>query len=191
VLSAQFTAIALAAAFAAGGCGGASKEVSSATTASTEKATSTPSTASGPATTSSPSPTPPPAVAVPIATGKPLSRSQWIARGDAICAKLNGELSKLPTSKISELPRVLPHAAALERVEVGQLAKLVPPASRTHDWERFLTDTLQWAEGSAKLAGYAKLGEAITASPVATATLAIHNQLTKLAKRDGFKDCSK
>jgi hypothetical protein len=188
--SKQLAALALAAmTLTTAGCGSSSKNGSTTTVAGAPAAsTSSPVTT---ASTSTQASSLPPAVAVSVANGKPLTRARWIAKGDAICAELNRELQALKVKRAGELPRVLPQAAAYVRTEVVQLAKLVPPASKASDWKRFLSATLQWAEGTAKLAEFAKLGDSITVSPVAKATIALHGRLVSMAQHDGFKVCSR
>jgi hypothetical protein len=168
--------------FAAAGCGSSSKGGSATTAASTAALSTTVATAAS-------SNTVPPAVAVPVASGKPLTRAQWLAKGDAICARLFRKLEPLAIKKIRELPRVLPQAAAYQRAAVAKLAKLVPPTSKAGDWQVFLRTTLRSAETEAKLAEYGKLGEAITRSPVGTAMVALQKHLAEMAKHDGFKVC--
>jgi hypothetical protein len=174
----------LATTLMAAGCGGSSKAGETSTSAATTPTT----TAAG--TTAAANTAPVPTVTVKIASGKPLTRAQWIAKGDAICARLNRELDAISVKTAAELPRVLPQEAAYERAEVAQLATLVSPASSAKDWQEFLNATLQWAEGSAKLAEYGRFGDAITRTPLAATVIGIHEHVMKIAKRNGFRACS-
>lgn len=185
MLHSQLAAFALAAiTLAVSGCGGSSKTVStSASVATTTAATSTPVT-----TTSTSSP-PVRSVTVKVASGAPLTRAQWIAKGDAICTHLNAELETISVNKASELPRVLPQEAAYERNAFAKLVKLVPPTTMANDWRQYLTDLLQAAEDSTKLASE-NIGESLITSPLARATLAVRARSTQIAKHDGFKECS-
>jgi hypothetical protein len=186
--SKQLAALALTtAALAAIGCGSSSKSVSS-KSASTSSAAST-------ASTRTVTPTELPRVTLPvasvkIASGKPLTPARWIARGDAICGHLQGELEKTAIKRLADLPRVLPRWAAYVRVEVGQLAKLVPPASKASGWQQYLNEALQWGEGVAKLAESTTAGNAILKSPLANAVARVHDHIQKVAKLYGLKECS-
>jgi hypothetical protein len=131
-----------------------------------------------------------PVVVVKVASGRHLTRTQWIAKSDAICTRLNTQLEAITVRKAWELPRVLPQEAALVRTEVSELAKLVPPASKTSAWQDFLTESLQWAEGSDKLVAYRNLGDEITKSPLAVNILAIRKHLTMIARQDGLIACA-
>lgn len=182
----RLTALALAAAgLAASGCGGSSSKTGSIST-SADATTGTATSASAPATTT----TPVIIAKVKVASGKPLTRAQWIAKGDAICARVNAELETVSSKTIAELRRTLPQSAAYERVAVAELAKLVPPTAMVNDWQQFLTDTLQSAEDAVKLGESVGPGQDVLKSPLATTIRAVREQMTKVAKRDGFKACS-
>jgi hypothetical protein len=183
MLHTTLAALALLATVPMAGCGGSSKSGETSTSAATTPTT----TAAG---TTAANTVPVLTVTVKVASGRPLSRAQWIARGDAICARLNRELDAISVKVAAELPRVLPQEAAYERAEVAQLATLVPPASSANDWQEFLNATLQWAEGSAKLAEYGRFGDAITRTPLAATVIAVHEHVLRIAKRNGFKACS-
>lgn len=176
---ARLAALALAAtSLAAIGCGGSSKvgstNASQATASTTSSATSVASTTG----------------TVKAASGTSLGYSQWIAKGDAICARLNAQLTASPVKAIQEFARALPQAAAYERIEYAQLAKLVPPPSKAADWQQFLTDTRLWAEDSAKLGEIAQAHKFSIGMQLVSKSRSLHEQLAKIAKQDGFKTCS-
>lgn len=170
----------LAATAQAAGCGGSSKAGSTSASGVVAATETTQSTA-----------VPTRVAAVKIASGKPLSRRSWIAKGEEICGRLNAELASIKIRVMAEIARVLPQATAYERTAIGQLAKLVPPASKAHDWQQFLTESLQFAENSARLVNYARLGDSITRSPLAVQTRELREHLIKIPKRDGFKECAR
>jgi hypothetical protein len=180
VLQVHLAALALAAILlAASGCGSSSKT----TTTST-------STASTTAAVTSASTEPAKAVVVKVGTGKPLSRAQWLAQGDEVCAQVNAELASKTIKSNAEFAVVLPQAAVYEQGEVEQLVKLVPPRSKTHDWQEFLNETQQWAENSKKLGEKAQGGQFTLAAPLVTTTRKIHEKLAHRAAHDGFKECA-
>lgn len=185
MLHANLAALALAATAATvSGCGGSSK---SSTTAASTAAPVVPVTTSAATAT----PLTLPSVAVRIGPGRPLTQTVWIARGDAVCARLNRELETITVKRARELPRVLPQEAAYERAAVAELAKLVPPAARTHDWQSYLVATLQLAEGSDRLAAeFSSLGDNVLKAPLAVALITARQHLNAIARHDGFKDCS-
>jgi hypothetical protein len=126
------------------------------------------------------------------ASGSPLDRTTWLARGDAICGRLNTQLeaTKVIDGTTREFARALPQAAAYEHVALNELEHLVPPRSKAHDWQQFLTYTQYWANGSSSLATAAQSGHFALKSPLAVATEKAFEARARIAKRDGFKQCS-
>jgi hypothetical protein len=166
------------------GCGNSSKTSTATAASATTTATTTSSTptASTPTTTTiSP---------VVIATGKPLTHAQWLAKGDAICARLNTQLAANGVKSLNEFARVLPEVAAYEHTELTQLVKLVPPPSQREDWQKFLNETREWAENSAKLGQSAQTTQFTLTEPLVVTTRKLHERLARVAKREGFKECS-
>src|SRR5215831_13533699 len=122
MLHAQLAAVALGAtALAAAGCG-SSKAGSAATTAAS---TTAPVTSTNTAK---------------LATSAPLSRARWIAGGDAICKQTLAKIETLGFYTPAQLARVLPRAVPYYAAEAEELAKLVPPKSKAHDWEQVVND---------------------------------------------------
>ena len=176
---------------AASGCGNSSKTVSttiSGSTAATTNAAETTSEAKAPVTTPAPS-APVKVATVQVATGTPLAKAQWIAAGDAICAHLQTELAANPVKGTKTFAVVFPQAAALERVEVSELGKLVPPRSNTKDWQTLLTKSLESAENTATLGRAAQTREIKLDDPLIVTTTKIDGEIHVIAKRDGFKHC--
>jgi hypothetical protein len=161
--------------FAASGCGSSSKESSKPT--SNEAAQST--TAAAPASPS-----------IKLASGKPLTEAQWIVKGDAICARLNAQLAANPVQKTKTFAIVLPQAAAEERAAALAMAKLVPPSSKTADWQAIVAKTQQWAENSATLGRAAQTGTLNLQNPLVQQTTKVRSEAMRIAKRNGFKRCS-
>jgi hypothetical protein len=165
------------------GCGNSSKSEPTTTVAST-----TPSTTATTTTTTSTAPAK--VVAVKVAKGRPLTRGEWIAKGDAICARLNAQLAATKVKTPADFARALPQAASYEHAELIQLATLVPPVSKAKDWQEFLLGTQQWSENSAELGQVAQSPKFTLTGQLVITTKKIHEVLANLAKHDGFKECS-
>jgi hypothetical protein len=185
VLHIHLAALALAAfALVVSGCGSSSKSSATTSAANTTTATTTSSTSAPTTTTTTP------VVAVKLATGKPLTHTQWLAKGDAICARLNNQLAASGVKSIRELGQVLPQAAAYEHAELAQLVKLVPPAADAKSWQEFLAETQRWAENSTKLGQSAQTAQFSLNEPLVGITRKLHEHLAHRAKHQGFKECS-
>ncbi|MGA9285379.1 MAG: hypothetical protein WBV85_08045 [Solirubrobacteraceae bacterium] len=165
----------------ASGCGGSSKSGSTSTAASATAATT--------ATTA----TAPPSHAVAtlkLSTGKPLTRAEWIAKGDAICARLKTKLAALTVVNEQEYAHVFPQVAVYDNAEAQELSKLVPPTSKAHDWEQILSTAQHYNEYVNKVAGYAEANDFKEAAPLIETATTIHQQMAAEAKQAGFKHCS-
>ena len=163
-------------ALAAAGCGSSSKANSSTTS------TSTPTTAV--------SSTPASSASVTVASGTPLSHSVWITKGDAICARLNAQLASSIIRTMADFKNILPQDVAYERVALGQLAQLVPPAAQAHDWQSLLSNVQGWASASEKLSREMQSSTFKPKSSMFNAAGAYHEAFARISKHDGFRKCS-
>jgi hypothetical protein len=184
VLHAHLAALALAAgALATPGCGSSSKPTG-ASTVTTQAATA--------ATTAPPGKSPLTAAAdAAPPSGKPLTRAQWIAKGDAICARLAAQRMGSTVKTQQEFARALTQYALYDRSELPQLAKLVPPSSKENDWQEFLTGLREVSTNSVALAKIAQAGNFDVNLPLLATTQLIRERIHALARHDGFKQCSR
>jgi hypothetical protein len=179
MLQIQLFALALAAiALAATGCGGSSKS------ATGNAAATTPSTAR-----TAPTPTRP-AHTIALATGTPLTRARWIAKGDAICARVNREVAGTPANSVSDYARLLPQIAAYYSKEATDLSKLVPPTSMAHDGEQIVNGLQLLSEYLSKSGQAFQAGNVSAGSQLFRTALTIQEQPIAVAERDGFKKCT-
>lgn len=162
------------------GCGGSS-ETKSGTTAAAD---TTPATAARPSQASA-------TTEIVVATGKSLTRAEWVAKGDAICASTNTKRHSTTARTTNDLTRLLPQAAGYERIEATELSKLVPPTSMRSDWIQIVSGIQKFSEYSIKVSEYTQAHNFSAAAPVVVAGTTIERQLTAIAKRDGFKKCSR
>lgn len=178
MLHARFAAFAVAAstALAASGCGSSKPASTSSVASPTTTTTVPPSVATTPVT---------------LATGKPLTRAQLISRGDAICASAITKLTATTVRSTPEFARVLPQAAIYLGTEAEGLSRLVPPASMTRDWTRIVNDIHFASEYTTKSAQYLKEKLEKSAGQLYAKANLLNAQSKAIAKRDGFKRCSR
>jgi hypothetical protein len=186
VLHLQLIALGLTAvALVVSGCGSSSKTDS---TASVAAATTT-TTATTAATTATTPPTIT-ATTVAIAKGTPLTRTTLIAKGDAICAHSNKELSAISVTGEASFKRVLPQVAIYSNDESNELAKLVPPASLTSDWSTIINSIHLYSQYVDQIASYAQSNNYGSAGPLLGTAEAIRRKMIATAGHAGFKRCS-
>ncbi len=176
MLHLQFAMLALATTmFAASGCG-SSKQAPTSSTGSKTIATATSSVGT---------------TTAPLATGKPLTRAQLIAQGDAICATATRKLTAVAARSEPELVRLLPQAAINLETEAKGLSRLVPPASMTHDWTQIINKIHFASEYVTRVTQYIKEKQEKTAGQLYEKAGYLYKQSKAIAKRDGFKRCSR
>ncbi len=157
-----------AAVLAAAGCGGGG---SSQTTAS---ATTPGSTAS--ATSSSP------------------EDAGLITKAEAICSRLNRTVTSAVVPGALDPRKIAagaPRNAALERAAAEELSRLKAPATMAADWRKIVTYRLTLATELSELARAAQARRTVSITALAASKKRVHQQLSALAKRDGFKACAR
>jgi hypothetical protein len=119
-----------------------------------------------------------------------LTRSEFIARADKICRRINAKRESFKIASKSDLASVVPVLAAYEQAAVAEMRKLTPPASIARGWNQIL-------EGADRLANAtAELGEAAKANKIQqTGTLSkeaekANEQVLVVSKREGIMDCA-
>ena len=118
------------------------------------------------------------------------AKSRLIAHADAICRRVNKELTSASRPEASKVARTAPHNAALEQRAVVALSKLTPPASLARDWTQIIAYRRTLAQELVALARDAKVGDVPAMQALGVTKKHVHQKLTQLATHDGFTDCS-
>jgi hypothetical protein len=132
-----------------------------------------------------------PATTIHPSTGKPLTQAQWVAKGDAICAKLIGQQTLLRINNLNELPRVIPQMLIYTRATIAALSKLTPPTNKTNDWQTFLSLKSQWVRGAAQLGTDPEIAHTLATNPLFRTLTATRIRADTLVQHDGFNKCSR
>jgi hypothetical protein len=127
----------------------------------------------------------------PSASDSPAA-SRLIAEADVICRRLNNALaaSKSAGKNASQIVSASSRHAALERRTVAELNELTAPTSLTRDWKQIISFRRTLADDLIKLAHLAKVENSTAIRSLAASKTRVHDELTRIATRDGFKDCS-
>jgi hypothetical protein len=123
-------------------------------------------------------------------SAKPLTRAQLIAKGDAICRRINRKLASTNIKSEQDIARVAPKLASYEQEALADLGRLVPPASMADDWKVIVAGAQTLADNVAKLGEYAKANNLKAGRALIVSSEKVQRELQTTAKRDGFKDCS-
>jgi hypothetical protein len=154
------------------GCGGSAKQSSKVTSSST-------STQSAETSHTKPS------------GSGPLNRAQLIERGDAVCYRLNARRQSTSISHRQEYAQVIQPLAAYERQGADELAALTPPASMASSWQKIIDGSRTIAEVTGRFHAYGEAERLKLARRYDDILGKAINQVTRVAKKAGFKECSR
>jgi hypothetical protein len=121
------------------------------------------------------------------------ARPRFIAAADAICNRLNIAIADPPGTVLnnSNLARLAPRHAVLEKKAVSQLSTLTAPASMASDWLKILADRRTLARELARLGIAAKANDAAAITKLGVSKARVHQRLGTLASHDGFVACGR
>jgi hypothetical protein len=122
---------------------------------------------------------------------KPLTRTEFITDGDAICKRVNTKVFTNPIRTIQVAAHTAPQLAAYEQAAIKELTALRPPLSLAGDWRTFLSDYSKLAKDTVTFGKAAAAGSFAGIRSISLADDAVHTQMLAVAKRDGFKVCSR
>jgi len=161
------------------GCGGSSDPSSRRRTASTGSATSSRATV------------PKAAPSVAKAASKADERAQFIARADAICARVNRELSAVKKKGPKPILRVVPGNIVIERGALGELRALAAPASTATAWQQILDLRRIALQELLALVRATRHQQASSITKLIFSKKATHGKLLAAGQSSGFKDCAR
>lgn len=124
-------------------------------------------------------------------SGQPLSRGELVARGDAICSKVNAKRESLKYRSINDYSTLLPVLAAYERTAADELGKLTAPQSMANDWQQIVTTSQLIAGDIARVAQFSDAHNLAAANRLIAAATVAQRQMAVVASRNGFKACGR
>lgn len=118
-----------------------------------------------------------------------LTSGELLAKGNAICQKLEHERAAYPIRTAADFARVGPAIAALDRAAAAKMAELTAPPSMSHDWTEIVSLNNMIATDAAKVAESAKASNPTEASRYLAESGPQQAQLSAIYKHDGFTAC--
>jgi hypothetical protein len=126
----------------------------------------------------------------PVPSG-PLTRAELLARGDAVCYRLNTRRQSTLIARPSDYERQAPALAAYELTGATELGELTPPASMAQSWQHIVAGARTVATVTGRFPHFAQASsDAIGHRYDAILGKAI-DEMVNAAKRSGFKECSR
>lgn len=126
-------------------------------------------------------------------TAKPtalLTRAQLIAKGDAICYRLNVRRSATRIERPQDYETLFPALAAYELTGATEMSNLTPPTSMARDWQQMIAGARNVARATAMVHTDSEARSKAFSERVEPVLFAGIKQLTAAARRAGFKECS-
>jgi hypothetical protein len=174
----RLVALALAScALVASGCGSSAKSARRATssTASSSNASSKVSSVSG--KSSKPS--------------GPLTHAQLIAKGDAICYRVNARRQSLSYGTPKEYEQVVPPLAAYELRAANEMGELAAPHTLSDAWRKIVLGSRTIAEVTGRFPHFSEASNATLSHRYRVLLSKTIADVTSTAKHAGFKECSR
>ncbi len=122
-------------------------------------------------------------------SGKPLTRAQLISAANAICARVNSRRAATSIESISDYVTLLPALSAYEQSAAAEMAKLTPPSSLAHTWQKIVAGNELLAHNTASLGEYAKANNLKGAQGLYVANHQTEIQVTVAARKAGLHNC--
>jgi hypothetical protein len=125
------------------------------------------------------------------ASANRLTRSELIAKGDAICARVNQRVFSNPARTTADLVRLTPRLSEYELAAAREMEKLNPPTSLLSDWQQIVAASKTLAEHTGELGEQVAKKNTVAARATLSTDATLQSELFAIAKRDGFKVCSR
>jgi hypothetical protein len=130
-------------------------------------------------------------VVVPLAAcGGGLSKSELIAKGDAICKRVNDRIAKEPEPKsIADLQRLAAKTVAVSNPAIKQMDALEPPDELKADFDKFVASLKQQRDLTKQIGDAAAKGDTAKIQEIGTEAGKAQAEYRKLSTKIGFKEC--
>lgn len=125
------------------------------------------------------------------AAAKAATEPGFEGNAEAICKRLNSQLAGDNVNSISDIPRIAPRRAALEKATLVELQRLEPPANLKRSWSSMLAARRQIAISLARLGVEVAAGHVNSVQPILSSSGRLETRMTALARHAGFSDCAK
>jgi hypothetical protein len=124
--------------------------------------------------------------------GSGSSTSDFVARADAICKRVNDRIMALgrPTTT-AQLLKIGPSAIAYEQQALSQLGALKAPSQLSADWQKILADLMHLTGDATSLVAAVKANDNATEQKLVADSGKVQLEVTALASKHGLKECAK
>jgi hypothetical protein len=122
--------------------------------------------------------------------GGGLSKSELVAKGDAICKRINTRMAKEPDPKTTQdLQRLANRTVELSDPAIADMEKLEPPSDLESDFKKFVTSLKRQRDLTKQIGGAAGKDDTAKIQEIGAEAQKAQDEYRRLTGKIGFKEC--
>jgi hypothetical protein len=124
------------------------------------------------------------------ACGGGLSKQELVAKGDAICKRINTRMAKEPDPKTTkDLKRLADRTVELSDPAIDDMEKLDPPSELEADFKKFVASLKKQRDLTKKIGDAAGKDDTAKIQEVGAQAQKAQDEYRRLTGKIGFKEC--
>jgi len=122
--------------------------------------------------------------------GDSLSKGELVAKGDAICSRVNKQIAKEPEPKsAADLERLAKRTVEISGPAIEDMEALEPPSELEGDFDRFVASLKRQRDLTREIGAAAGAGDTAKVQRIGADAEKAHAQYARLTEKLGFKQC--
>ena len=122
--------------------------------------------------------------------GGGLSKDELVAKGDAICKRVNTRMAKEPDPKsATDLERLAKRTVEISDPAIKDMEKLEPPSELESDFENFLASLKRQRKRTKKIGEAAAEGATAKVQQIGADAQSAQEEYRRITGKIGFKQC--
>jgi hypothetical protein len=124
------------------------------------------------------------------ACGGGLSKQELVAKGDAICKRINTQMAKEPDPKsAADLQRLAKRTVELSDPAIDDMDALEPPSDLEDDFKKFVASLKRQRDLTKKIGDAAGKGDTAEVQELGGQAQKAQDEYRRLTGKIGFKEC--
>jgi hypothetical protein len=125
-----------------------------------------------------------------VGCGGGLSKQELVAKGDAICKRVNARMAKVPDPQTAEdLQRLADRTVEVSDPAIEEMEALEPPSDLEDDFKKFVASLKRQRDLTKKLGAAAGKGDTAALHKVGADAQKARDEHRRLTGKIGFKQC--
>jgi hypothetical protein len=122
--------------------------------------------------------------------GGGLSKDELVAKGDAICKRVNAQIAKQPDPQsASDLKRLAQRTTKIYDPAIDDMEALDPPSEIESDFKKFVASLRRLRDFTERIGDAAGEGDTAKIKQVSTDAQKVQQEYRRLTGKIGFKEC--